>query len=46
MNPRKSVELKDTTWEELTEDHVMEKSTSQLEPGEEEDMEEASLGKK
>ena len=29
MNPRESEELKDTTWEELTEDGVMEKSISQ-----------------
>ena len=29
MNPRESEELKDTTWEELTEDNVMEKSISQ-----------------
>ena len=46
MHPREIQKLIDGTWEELTDNDLMEKSISQPGPDDDEDMEEAAPGNK
>ena len=46
MDPREIQKLIDGTWEELTDNDLMEKSISQPGPDDDEDMEEAAPGNK